>query len=109
MCLSLVWSGASQLSETCENRSGLSRKIILTGVPRQNASTFNFSLFTGTFGGPFLFGLEGSYSPGQFFPLGNMPVTLTFMASGGTADTGFRVSFYIGETSPGKYKTNCGL
>ena len=68
-----------------------------------------------------LFGLSGSYSPGQFFSLGNVPVTLDLQVECCTSDPGFRISFYIGESSQGKYeyifylkmiafsKTNFGL
>ena len=108
MCLGSVWSVASQLSQICKTRWGLPRKMIFSEVPRRNVSPFNFFLFAGT-SGTLLFVLDGSYLPGQFFPLGNMPVTLNFKADGGTADQGFRISFYIGESSPGKYNINCGL
>ena len=51
-----------------------------------------------------LYELAGTYSPGQFFTLGDVPVTLHFDSDGSITDPGFRVYFYMGEASPGTCK-----
>ena len=101
MCSRLFWSGASKIK--CQKRSGPPRKIILIGTQESPSEMFHyltFLFFAGT-SGTLLFGLTGSYSSGQFFSLGNMPVTLDFHAECCTSDAGFRIYFYIGESSPG--------
>ena len=65
-----------------------------------------FNLFSGTWG-QLLYELAGSYSSGQFFFLGNEPVTLQFTSDGSVTYPGFNVRFYMGEQSPGKVMGQC--
>ena len=48
--------------------------------------------------------LEGYYDEGTFFNLGSEPVTLKFTSDSIVEYQGFRLHFYVGETSPGKYE-----